>query len=260
MKAQSYRTLGLALYSAGAHVAVVLAATLLSREGKTHEVPKEPTQWVDLDTTPPGGGAPKAASEPIALPAAPRDRVAHKAKHEDRDAPLPALSTSIAPPTPTPPSTASAAAPAASSATAAAPPGPPASAAPAASGSPGGGGTGAEGPGNGSGPPGTGSGTSSAYRARVGSWFQARISLGGSTSSDPHPLLRVGVVVTLAGRKVTGFSLTKPSGDAAYDARIDRRLRDIVGSGAELPEPEEGAVLPSQLSLSFTCKPNERCS
>lgn len=86
------------------------------------------------------------------------------------------------------------------------------------------------------------------------------MSLGASGSTDPHPTLRVGVAVTLSGRRVAGFAVTRPSGDGPFDARIQRRLQNIVSSGAELPEPDEGATIPTQLTLSFTCKPTERCS
>lgn len=107
------------------------------------------------------------------------------------------------------------------------------------------------------GPPGAGLGR---YKGMLSGWFAARIAVAGGGGGEAHQALRAVVAITIApDRRITGFSVVTPSGNAAYDARINGRMQSIVASGATVPPPPEDEEVPRSVTLAFTCKPTERC-
>lgn len=75
------------------------------------------------------------------------------------------------------------------------------------------------------------------YRVKILSWFNARFR--PPTDSVPCETLKTlsaGVSVQVGGsRAITSFSISSPSGNAAFDARVESTLRNLVGQ--ELPPP-----------------------
>jgi hypothetical protein len=73
---------------------------------------------------------------------------------------------------------------------------------------------------------------------------------------------RSSVVVTIgAERTVTGFTITKPSGNGTFDDQLRASLDSIVSSGAELPPPppQYPDVLKSTQALNFRCTNRSAC-
>lgn len=244
-----YTTFGVFAYSLGAHVALVVAAMAVGRVAPAVASPTPPSSpeltFVEL-TSSTAPGAAHAGEAPAAGGPAVRSR-----------------SHAVPPPLPAAPRGAPVdlAAPGAIAVASAAP----ASSAsdladavrramlaprdPGATGATGGGGGGDGGAGLGS------------YKAVLAGWLQARVAGGGGAADAPHEALRVTARVSLSPeRAVTGFTIVAPSGHAAFDARIEGRLRSLASSGAVLPPPPDGVVPPPSLTVAFTCKPNERCA
>lgn len=250
-----YTTFGLVAYSLGFHLVVVMVATSFGRVAPARaSAPPRPMELteVELTPTPPSPpGAPGAPGSPAAR-APSHHAAAAKAAKAAEPPPVAPPSTDKDPNAiAVPPPVASAAPPTASAASDLADAVrhamlAPASSAPSA---PGGGGGGGGGAGLGS------------YKGMLAGWLQARVAGGGGAADEPHELLRVTARVSLSPeRAITSFSIVSPSGHAAFDARIDARLRAIVSSGATLPPPPEGIEAPPSLTVAFTCKPNERCA
>ena len=76
------------------------------------------------------------------------------------------------------------------------------------------------------------------YRAQLAAWFQARFQIAGKIPFEKLKTLRSVVSVTVTeDRKVGTFSVTRPSGDPAFDAEVLSTLERIQSSGVELPAP-----------------------
>jgi TolA protein len=132
--------------------------------------------------------------------------------------------------------------------------------------SPGGGdapaGNGNPGAGQGSGGSGKKAGVSSRYAGMLDGWFSSRVSLRGLNMPwDELKTLSVVVTIQLTpDRHVSGFSVVKPSGNGAYDARVSGSLSGVVSSGATMPAPPDDEEVPPQITLRFRCRSQERCS
>ncbi len=246
-----YTRFGVFAYSLGAHVALVLAAMSLGRvpPAAAHAAPP-PSELTFVELAQPPGHASAGGGD---APAS-GERGARARGHAA--APSPPLPSLPGAPQATPAATSLPGAVAVTSATPASSASELAEAvrramlAPAASGAPGAPGGGGDG----------GAGLGS-YKAVLAGWLQARVAGGGGAADEPHPSLRVTARVTLSpARAITGFAILSPSGNAAFDARIEGRLRALSSSGATLPPPPDGVEAPPALTVAFTCKPNERCA
>jgi hypothetical protein len=75
------------------------------------------------------------------------------------------------------------------------------------------------------------------YRLKIAGWFNARFS--PPTDSIPCEVLKglsAGVSVQVGGnRQITGFSITSPSGNPTFDAKVNSTLSAL--SGQQLPPP-----------------------
>ncbi len=91
------------------------------------------------------------------------------------------------------------------------------------------------------------------YRMRIAGWFQSGFHVNG-TGLGPDELkkYRVGAVVQLSGRTVSGYSIS-PSGNAAFDAAARARLESAKGN--EIPPPPENYpdIQQNQISVTFVC-------
>jgi outer membrane biosynthesis protein TonB len=99
----------------------------------------------------------------------------------------------------------------------------------------------------------------SQYRSKISAWFNARFKKPTDIPCEELKKLRASVVANISGdRTVAGYSLTKPSGNDVFDARVKQTMDGIVSSGAELPPPPPnyadvlGASLPAGFQV-FKC-------
>jgi outer membrane biosynthesis protein TonB len=98
------------------------------------------------------------------------------------------------------------------------------------------------------------------YRIKLSGWFNARFKPGDQIPCDELKKLRASVTASVNGdRAVTGYSITKPSGNEIFDARVKATLDAIVSGGAELPPPPPNYedVLGTSISVGFhvpSCK------
>ena len=77
----------------------------------------------------------------------------------------------------------------------------------------------------------------SLYQAKIIAWFNARFSPPvGQVPCEELKKLSASVSASVgAGRSVTGFSVTRPSGNGAFDAKVQSTMAGIVGQ--QLPPP-----------------------
>jgi outer membrane biosynthesis protein TonB len=100
------------------------------------------------------------------------------------------------------------------------------------------------------------------YRAQLASWFASHFQIRGKVPFDRLKSLRAAAVVTVTSdRKVGSFSIVRPSGDATFDAEVQRTLAGIQGSGAELPAPPPmyPDMLRTSLPVGFQCTVQRFC-
>ncbi|HKQ68078.1 MAG TPA: hypothetical protein VJT73_02000 [Polyangiaceae bacterium] len=100
------------------------------------------------------------------------------------------------------------------------------------------------------------------YRSQLTSWFLAKFAIRGKIPFETLKNLRATAVANIgADRTVTGFSITKPSGDATFDEQVKATLSSIVSSGAELPSPPPmyPDILQSSLPIGFRCTNRSSC-
>ena len=246
-----YTTFGLIAYSLGFHLAVVMVATSLGHptHARAAAPPPPSLELTEVELSSPAP-APAAPGAPGPVGAARSQPAASPAKAKTHDPPPSAPASPERDPSAVPVAATSAAPVASASSTELADAVRHAMLAPASSSSA------AAGGGGGGGGAGLGS-----YKGMLAGWLQARVAGGGGAADEPHELLRVTARVSLSPeRAITSYSIVTPSGHAAFDARIDARLRAIVSSGATLPPPPEGIETPPSLTVAFTCKPTERCA
>lgn len=100
------------------------------------------------------------------------------------------------------------------------------------------------------------------YRGQLAAWFAARFTIRGKVPFDTLKTLSATAVVSVsAERRVTGFSLTRPSGDAGFDGEVTSTLDRIRSSGAELPAPPPAYpdMLTRTVPVSFRCTVRSQC-
>ncbi len=100
------------------------------------------------------------------------------------------------------------------------------------------------------------------YKAQLSAWFSSRFNIKGKIPFDVLKTLFASATVTVtADRKVGGYSITKPSGNATFDAELEKTLSGIQSSGAVLPPPPPmyPDILGSSVPLGFSCKVQKVC-
>jgi hypothetical protein len=99
------------------------------------------------------------------------------------------------------------------------------------------------------------------YRAQLASWFASHFQIRGKVPFEKLKNLHAAAVVTVSDRKVGGFSIVKPSGDATFDAEVQATLSRIQSSGTELPAPPPmyPDMLRQSLPVGFQCNVEKLC-
>jgi hypothetical protein len=79
----------------------------------------------------------------------------------------------------------------------------------------------------------------SQYKMKIAAWFNARFHPPrDEIECEVLRTLRASVVANVgSNRSVTGFSIGKPSGNSAFDGRVQSTMSAIVSGGAQLPPP-----------------------
>jgi hypothetical protein len=94
----------------------------------------------------------------------------------------------------------------------------------------------------------------SAYRAKIIAWFNARFrppeAPADKEACEAMRKLSASVVVSISGdRSVGGYSLTSPSGNAAFDERVRSTLDGVRGETLPPPPPLYPDILGESLPL-----------
>jgi hypothetical protein len=93
------------------------------------------------------------------------------------------------------------------------------------------------------------------YRTKISAWFNARFKRPTEEiPCEELKKLRASVTASVSGeRTVSGYSISKPSGNEVFDSRVKSTLDGIVSSGAELPPPPPNYadILGTSLAVSF---------
>ena len=100
------------------------------------------------------------------------------------------------------------------------------------------------------------------YKSQLDRWFSAKFRIRGKIPFDTLKDLRASVRVNIGpDRTVTSFTITKPSGNPAFDDELASSLSAIVSSGAELPSPPTNYpdILQSTQSFTFRCTNRSSC-
>lgn len=101
-----------------------------------------------------------------------------------------------------------------------------------------------------------------AYRAQLMRWFMEHFHIRGKLPFDQLKSLHSTTTVTItADRKVGGFTVDRPSGDATFDDEVRSTLSQIQSSGVELPAPPPmyPDILRSTLPVNFACTVQKNC-
>lgn len=100
------------------------------------------------------------------------------------------------------------------------------------------------------------------YRAQLAAWFAGRFAIRGKIPFDTLKTLSASAIVTTsADRHVTGFSISRPSGNETFDDTVRATLSAIQSSGVELPGPPPlyPDMLGRTLPVSFRCSNRSQC-
>ncbi len=100
------------------------------------------------------------------------------------------------------------------------------------------------------------------YRAELSAWFAARFQIAGKIPFETLKTLNAVVSVSVTDeRKVGGFTVSKPSGDATFDGEVHATLSRIQSAGVELPGPPPNypEMLGKSLSINLLCNVKKRC-
>ena len=99
------------------------------------------------------------------------------------------------------------------------------------------------------------------YKAQLASWVMSRFNIKGKVPFDKLKTLRAVASVSVEDRKITSFSIVKPSGDATFDGEVEATLQKIQSSGAELPAPPPmyPEMLARSQTFSFQCTLQKLC-
>jgi hypothetical protein len=78
----------------------------------------------------------------------------------------------------------------------------------------------------------------SQYKARIAAWFQARFKPPDDVPCEDLKKLRASIVASVSqSRTVTSFSVVRPSGNGAFDGRVQSMMSSIQSQQSELPPP-----------------------
>ena len=91
------------------------------------------------------------------------------------------------------------------------------------------------------------------YAGLLAGWFGSRFNVRGlGIPDDELRKLSASVSISISeDRRITGFSLARPSGNAAYDEEVRRTVAGIQASGVQLPEPFDGNLSLSSFIVNF---------
>jgi hypothetical protein len=92
----------------------------------------------------------------------------------------------------------------------------------------------------------------SQYQAKIRAWFNARFSQP-EIPCEELKTLSAGVAANVGGdRTVTGFSVTRPSGNATFDAKVQSTMQGTIGQDLPPPPPLYPDILGSVIPLRFS--------
>jgi hypothetical protein len=100
------------------------------------------------------------------------------------------------------------------------------------------------------------------YKQTLIAWFGSHLEIRGKIPFDQLKKLHVTTRVEITpDRKVSGFSIVKPSGDPILDGEVQSTLARIQSSGVELPAPPPmyPDFLGSSLPVGFQCTVRAQC-
>ncbi len=99
------------------------------------------------------------------------------------------------------------------------------------------------------------------YKAQLAQWVMSRFDIKGKIPFATLKTLRAVATVTVEDRKITSFSIVKPSGDSTFDGEVTATLGRIQSSGAELPAPPPmyPEMLAKSQTFSFQCTLQKLC-
>jgi hypothetical protein len=93
----------------------------------------------------------------------------------------------------------------------------------------------------------------SGYQAKIRAWFNARFSQPTEIPCEELKKLSASVAASVGGdRTVTGFSVTRPSGNATFDAKVQSTMQGTVGQELPPPPPLYPDILGSVVPLRFS--------
>ena len=94
----------------------------------------------------------------------------------------------------------------------------------------------------------------SLYRMKILAWFNARFRQPDIPCEELKGL-NAGVAATVGGdRTVTGYSLTRPSGNPVFDAKVQSTMAGIVGQQLPPPPPLYPEILQGVVTPAFQGK------
>jgi hypothetical protein len=92
------------------------------------------------------------------------------------------------------------------------------------------------------------------YRTKISAWFNARFHPKDKVPCEELKKLRASVTATVSGeRTVSGYTMSKASGNETFDGLVKATMDGIVSGGAELPPPPPNYadILGSTLAVGF---------
>jgi hypothetical protein len=102
----------------------------------------------------------------------------------------------------------------------------------------------------------------SAYQAKLAAWFNARFrppQPEDKAACEEVKKLSANAVVSISGeRTVAGYSITRPSGNAEFDARVQATLDGARGESLPPPPPLYPDILQSSLGVRLSGQ-NVKC-
>lgn len=103
----------------------------------------------------------------------------------------------------------------------------------------------------------------SQYRMKIIGWFASRFKAPDGVPCEELASLRASVAANIgASRQVAGYSITSPSGNATFDAKVRATMDSIVAGGAQLPPPPPNYpdILESTVFPVFLGKNSPQCA
>jgi hypothetical protein len=99
------------------------------------------------------------------------------------------------------------------------------------------------------------------YRTQLVAWFLSHFHIRGKIPFDTLKSLHASTTISITDRRVSGFTIDRPSGDATFDDEVRSTLGQIQSSGVELPAPPPmyPDILRSTLPVGFQCTIRRNC-